>query len=65
MKRIVFAALFLLTPPLVFSQAVSPPAFEVASVKVHPFPPGAFGFGAGGGGTFGLAATELPSVKPR
>jgi uncharacterized protein (TIGR03435 family) len=31
----------------------------VASVKVHPFPPGAFGFGAGGGGDFRISGNRV------
>ncbi|HKE29120.1 MAG TPA: TIGR03435 family protein [Bryobacteraceae bacterium] len=50
MKRIALSGLLSLIPLLVVGQPSSAPSFEVASVKLHTFPPGAFGFGPVAGG---------------
>jgi uncharacterized protein (TIGR03435 family) len=50
MKRIALSSLLLLMPVLVLGQPSGAPSFEVASVTLHTFPPGAFGFGPGPGG---------------
>jgi uncharacterized protein (TIGR03435 family) len=47
MRQVVLSSLLLLTPPAILGQPVAAPAFEVASVKLHPLPQGAFGFGPG------------------
>jgi hypothetical protein len=50
MIRIALSGLLLLIPAGVLGQPSSAPSFEVASVKLHIFQPGAFGFGPGPGG---------------
>jgi len=50
MKRIAFAIL-LSTPFVASGQPAAGPTFEVASVKLHTFLPGSFGFGPGAGGS--------------
>jgi uncharacterized protein (TIGR03435 family) len=45
-SAVAIASWVLLTPTVGFSQPSATPAFEVASVKPHEFPAGAFGFGA-------------------
>jgi len=48
MKSLTLAGLVLSTPLVLLAQSIATPAFEVASVKPHPFPPGTFGFGPQG-----------------
>jgi uncharacterized protein (TIGR03435 family) len=50
MKRIALSGLLLSMPLGVLGQPSSAPSFEVASIKLHTFLPGAFGFGPGPGG---------------
>jgi uncharacterized protein (TIGR03435 family) len=50
MKPIVLSGLLLSMPLLALGQPAAAPSFEVASVKLHTFPRGTFGFGAGPGG---------------
>jgi uncharacterized protein (TIGR03435 family) len=50
MIRVALSGLLLSIPLGVLGQPSSAPSFEVASVKLHTFPPGAFGFGPGPGG---------------